>query len=573
MRNEHAQVRFGKGLRMRRLGQAVMLTLASSGAAQAFEIDTGNPDVAMRWDNTVRYNATRRVEGQDSTILNSPNNDDGDRNFDKGWVGNRVDLVSELDVVHKGRTGFRVSAAAWYDAAYDNLDNRNVASSNHLENGAPTLGLSNSTKRWHKGVSGEILDALVFARLDLGEMPLNLKLGKHTVIWGESLLSPVHGVSYGQSSIDQRKQQSAPGIEAKELFVPREAISAQLQASPEFSLAAQYFFKWEPVRVPEAGAFLSGQDPLLEGGESQILTHPTTGAIVGRLVRGDDVKPRNRGDFGLAARWSPEWLDGTLGFYGRRTSDIAPQAHFRLTSATTGTYHAVYADKIDIFGVSLAKSLGGVSFGGEVSNRRDMPLISDAVRINPAATPAQIAAGQIRALPSGGETGGARGNTWHGVFNLLGTLSPTPIFDSASWTAELTWNHWSRVTQGEKVFKGRDGYTNIDRVTRDFFGLAVNFTPIWYQVFPGVDISMPISHAMGLSGTSAVFAGGNEDAGNYSVGIGADVYQKYRFDLKYVDFFGDVQTNPATNQIVAQAGANALLKDRGFVVFTFKTTF
>ena len=30
--------------------------------------------------------------------------------------------------------------------------------------------------------------------------------------------------------------------------------------------------------------------------------------------------------------------------------------------------------------------------------------------------------------------------------------------------------------------------------------------------------------------------GGNEDAGSYSIGIAADVYQKYKFDLKYVDF-------------------------------------
>lgn len=572
MRNESAQVRFGKSLRMRKLAQAMMLAMVSSGTVQAIEIDTGNPDVAVRWDNTVRYNATRRIESQDPTILRSVNIDDGDRNFNKGLVGNRVDLVSELDVVYKKQSGFRVSAAAWYDDAYRRLDNTNVASSNHLENGVPSLGLSDATKRWHKGLSGEILDAFVFTRLDLDEMPLNLKFGKHTMTWGEAFLSPVHGVNYGQSSIDQRKQQSAPGIEAKELLLPRMAISAQLQALPELSLAAQYFFKWDPVRLPEAGSFLGGGDTLLEGGESQLLINGG-GAITGRLVRGDDVKPKNRGDFGLAARWSPEWLDGTLGFYGRRTSDIAPQAHFRLITATTGTYHAVYADKIDIFGISLSKNVGDMSFGGEISSRRNMPLISDAVRVNPAATAAQLAAGQILAMPSAGETGGARGNTWHGVFNLQGTVGNTPLFDSASWLTELTWNRWSSITRGAAVFKGREGYTNIDRATKEFVGLAVNFTPVWYQAFPGVDLSMPVTYAAGLSGTSAVFAGGNKDAGNYSIGVSADVYQKYRFDLKYVDFFGSYQVNPATNQILAQAGTNAVLKDRGFVVFTFKTTF
>ena len=31
------------------------------------------------------------------------------------------------------------------------------------------------------------------------------------------------------------------------------------------------------------------------------------------------------GDWGISARWSPAWLDGTLGFYGRNATDILPQ--------------------------------------------------------------------------------------------------------------------------------------------------------------------------------------------------------------------------------------------------------
>jgi hypothetical protein len=42
--------------------------------------------------------------------------------------------------------------------------------------------------------------------------------------------------------------------------------------------------------------------------------------------RGDDLTPRNSGDWGVMAKWSPAWLDGTLGFYYRQTSDILPQA-------------------------------------------------------------------------------------------------------------------------------------------------------------------------------------------------------------------------------------------------------
>jgi hypothetical protein len=40
----------------------------------------------------------------------------------------------------------------------------------------------------------------------------------------------------------------------------------------------------------------------------------------------------------------------------------------------------------------------------------------------------------------------------------------------------------------------------------------VNFTPTWFQVFPGADLSMPLSYSRGMSGNSAVGSGGNKGA-------------------------------------------------------------
>ena len=47
-----------------------------------------------------------------------------------------------------------------------------------------------------------------------------------------------------------------------------------------------------------------------------------------------------------------------------------------------------------------------------------------------------------------------------------------------------------------------------------------------------------------VAATPPSLFGGNEGAGNYSVGIAADIYQKYRFDLKYIGYYGDYSTNP-----------------------------
>ena len=59
--------------------------------------------------------------------------------------------------------------------------------------------------------------------------------------------------------------------------------------------------------------------------------------------------------------------------------------------------------------------------------------------------------------------------------------------------------------------------------------------------------------------------------GNYTVGIGADVFQKYRIDLKYIDYFGKYKDNGTA--VTTQNGFTTLLEDRGFVSLTFKTTF
>ncbi|WP_370660935.1 DUF1302 family protein [Massilia cavernae] len=82
-----------------------------------------------------------------------------------------------------------------------------------------------------------------------------------------------------------------------------------------------------------------------------------------------------------------------------------------------------------------------------------------------------------------------------------------------------------------------------------------------------------------MKGNSPVLFGGNEDAGSYSIGLALDVDSKYRFDLRYVDYFGTLIPD-ATGTIPAGAtattGANGLtplLKDRGAVYLTFKTSF
>ena len=558
------------GARLNAVAAAAMLAVLACGSAQAFEFDTGNPDVSVRWDNTIRANYAVRVEGRDPKIGNYPLADEGDYSFDKGdAVAERLDLLSELDVVYKKRYGFRVSGAGWYDGAYGSTSKSNPAGGVAFTPSYINHQYSDYTKRFYAGPSGEILDAFVFGGFDAGDVPVQAKLGRHTVYWGESLFlgGHLHSVSYGQNPLDLQKGFATPGTEAKELFRPLNQLSGQAQLSDTLSVAGQYMLEWESARYPEGGTYLGPVDFVFNGPNGQILGTPPLGFV----TRGNPSEPKQRnGEFGLSARWSPVALDGTVGFYYRRFADKLPQT--LLTRAVPGSsqYDLVYADGIDLFGVSLAKNIAGISWGAEVSTRHNTPLNSQVL-------------GLASGLPNAGDTKGPRGDTWHALVNAAGVVPKTPLFDAAAWLAEVQWSNWTHVISGGNLFNAV-GFTPCNATatapakdkwdgcaTKNYVGTSIGFTPTWYQVFPGVDLSAPVTYAVGLYGNAATVFGGNQGLGNYSIGIGADVQQKYRFDLKYIDFIGRYKDNGTV--LTSANGLNTYLKDRGFVSLTFKTTF
>ncbi|MHA3817673.1 DUF1302 family protein, partial [Pseudomonas sp. GCM10022186] len=76
------------------LASAIAAGMGVPVGVQAFEVDTGNPDWSVRFDNTVKYNYGVRTESADKRMLGTPNNNDGDYNFRKAGtnITNRIDL-------------------------------------------------------------------------------------------------------------------------------------------------------------------------------------------------------------------------------------------------------------------------------------------------------------------------------------------------------------------------------------------------------------------------------------------------------------------------------------------------
>ena len=115
------------------------------------------------------------------------------------------------------------------------------------------------------------------------------------------------------------------------------------------------------------------------------------------------------------------------------------------------------------------------------------------------------------------------------------------------------------------------GDKNDGCATKDVLLLNVNFTPQWLQVYPGVDLSAPMSIGYGLYGNGATLGGGNEGAATWAIGLEANVRQKYQFGIRWND--SKAGYNTAANGVVTTTNGNAVQKNHGWLAMTFKTTF
>lgn len=525
---------------------AAMLTCGLIGSAHSFDIKTENPDITASWGNTVRYNIGVRAHSRDPVIANSLNYDESDYSFDQGHVVlNRIDLLSELDFDYKKQMGFRVSAAAWVDDAFhDDV---------HTGPGFAKVGSYNNNqfssymKRYYKGLSGEFLDAYVYSNFNLGSMPANLKVGRNAVLWGESISLSNHSVSYNQTPIDGRKAIANPGITAKEAARPICQIFASVQLTPQLSLAGQYFYEWAQNNAPEGGSYLGVADFVMLGANRFCLT-PAGPCLANAGMR----EPKESGDWGLSARWKPDWLgDGTLGFYVR---EFTERNSWLTVSPPTGKYTWSFAEGTKLYGISLAKNIGGVSVGAELLTRRNTAL---------------------QAASTDANFQGPRGNTTHALINGQIQIGSRPMWSSAVLTAELAYAHLDSFTSNEARFKrclaGQD--VSFGCSTRENWVTSLAFAPTWTAVRPGWDVTAAARLVYGIKGNTPVLSNssGRENTGSYSLSVAFDYNSKHTFTVAYNGYWGTYRANAANTAISVTNGDP--LQDRDWLSFTYQASF
>lgn len=540
---------------------AAAAALLASGASQAFEFDTGNPDVKIRWDNTLKYsNAFRlkdRSPGLSSTQFgpagvvgaNNLNQDDGDNNFGKGLVSNRADLLSELDVTGRNWGG-RISAAAWYDTVYHRATDNPGISANH----SPASEFT-ADARSLMGRKAEVLDAFVFGKFDLADKPTTVRLGRHTLLWGESLFFGVNGIAGGQAPLDLIKLLSVPNSQFKETVRPTGKLSGQVQLSSDVAVGAYWTYEWEKTRLAPVGSYLSTSDSMGPGAE-RINAGPT-----GTFARQGDLEARDGGQGGLQLRWRVDAIDTDLGFYATRYHATTPSNIWNTLSGAppalrASSYRWAYHEGVSAFGASFAKTVGEWGLAGEVSLRRNAPLASSGQSIIPAI-------GVGTRYDNRDNPGYAVGETGHAQFSWLASLGPSFIAREASFLGEIAWNRRLKVTQNAQMLN-----PNTDR---DATALRMVYAPSYRQVMPGLDLTPSVGIGYGWGRSSAVGPGfGVDKGGDFNIGLAGVYLGKWTGSLNYVHYLGKEGPTLDNNN---NAQFRQALKDRNFLSFSLRTTF
>jgi hypothetical protein len=582
---------------------ALSVLAAISSQAGAFQLDTGD-DWNIRWDNTLKGNLQMRTDATKGSVVNAdpskggataPIADDGDFSVNRksgGISSGRVDWRSEMDVVWRGNFGVRVSGAGWYDFAYENSDNPKKGTLPKT-GGTPYDGTwagltyapgdySDEAEDLHYR-GGELLDAFVFGNWDIGNTALGVRAGRHTIFWGQSLLGggAITGIAGAMTAIDGAKALSVPGTEAQELFLPSAKISSVFQVTDNLTLNAYYEFEHRVNRNAETGSFWSPVEVLTENSQCFVLAAATSAPGSQRTCfKVRDNKYSDSGEWGFNLEYTIEaWnletsfvyinstdrtVAGVYGsFFNPAIGYARPEKYDRFSKPwdeggananVAGEWGWAFKEDIDTYGIAFSKQAFDISFGMDIVYRKDAglnPNFPASIAGRPGSTPADFS-GKANDYP------GATGDVFGVVVNGFGLLnSEWGLWDGGIWIIEYTTSWLDDYAENEQFANPR---IHKGRVTSQ---IASVFRPTWYQIFPGWDLTVPMTVSYGIDGEQppqgTIL---HEELGNASVGVSFKVDEVWFLDARYSAYFGPTQN-----------GTSGPLNDRDNVSLTVKRTF
>lgn len=399
-----------KCFRVSRLSAGIVmaLTLGNANTASAFNFDAGEWDGAL--NTTVSFGSSWRMQDPDPALYNPQNAGlvgeepgtggkagDGNLNYDKGDRFSTVaKFLTELSF-EKDYMGALVRVKGWYDQALEDEGVRLGNQANGYQQGEPLSDRGYENLQKFSGV--QLMDAFVYNTWDIDYKPLQVRLGRQVVNWGESLF--IQGVNQGINPIDVPAFRR-PGTELREVLLPTNMLYANMGLGGGVSVEAFYQFEWQNSPVEGCGHYWSVTENLISPDASGC----TAAVFVGNGTTPEDFQngayypqaTRNdtsdQGQFGVALRFPVDAIDTEIGLYainyhskfpyleintgsgpGTGSASLIPVQADAALGATPGDVSWVYPEDIQLYGISAAANVAGWSVGAELTHSPNFPVL------------------------------------------------------------------------------------------------------------------------------------------------------------------------------------------------------
>lgn len=385
----------------------------SASSAQAVDLTFGaEDDILLQINSQLDIGSSWRLGNADSRFIGKSNGgtgattttDDGNLNYSKHDAYSQI-IKGVHDIqLSKGDFGAFVRFKYWYDYA---LEKEDVNHGNSVNGYTPNTPLSDDGFEDNTKFSGiTLLDAYVYASFDLGETPIDIRLGRQVVSWGESTF--IQGGMNSSNPFDVAALRR-PGADLKEGILPVGMLYANAGITENLSIEGFYQYEWEKTQIDGCGTYFSGAD-FAASGCNFVSVGPfgdQTGLTAGLAAeRKTDFEPNGSGQYGIAARYYAEALNDTeFGIYYMNIHSRLPLINTVRTRippayvAVTGDdianspvfvpsshpkaggfaplnpgYNIDFPEDLKFYGVSFATNVAGVALSGEVSYKPDTPV-------------------------------------------------------------------------------------------------------------------------------------------------------------------------------------------------------
>lgn len=569
-----------------------ILTTTLASPAMAVEFNLG--EIEGRLDSQLSIGSSWRLNDADEGLISKANGgtsagsgsyDDGTQNYSKGDAFSTVFKgVHELEL-RKDNIGIFVRGKYWYDQAQSD----GSANHGHIPNNyATNSSLDDSSFNDYAKFSGaEVLDAYVFGSFTLNEQPLDVRLGRQVVNWGESTF--IQGGINVINPFDVSAFRRA-GAEVKEGLLPVNMAFASLGLTDNLSVEGFYQLEWEKTAIDGCGTYFSTNDFTAEGcngirirSDNPALAATNspdssyfnnfdgsapynTDLVVNRA--NDGIRePDDNGQFGVAFRYYAEELNSTeFGLYLAQYHSRLPLiSGIKADAASLGSlgslgvfqsqYFIEYPEETKMIGLSFSSSLGDIAWSGEVSHKVDVPVQMNGPMLvgamlslgNPAVSGNNPANGLVSSTGFGDDIHG------YSMFDITQVQTTfikfvDQVMGASRMTliGELGWTHVHDLDESATAIKyGRNGIfgyapgDNDGFVTQNSYGYVVRANLSYPNAISGVNLKPEISFKQGIKGygpePGSAF---NEGEKTVSLSLTADYLNQYQVQLGYTNFFG-----------------------------------